>query len=73
MKQSETVKRIQSICEEFDSRVLQVGLAVARLELAKALADREADTRLEKIRKVLSRNLTRANKIQQIIEILAKS
>ena len=73
MNQSHIVKRIQSICEEFDARVLQVGLAIARLELAKALAECEANETLEKIRKVLSRNLTRANKIQQIIELTANA
>lgn len=42
MLQSDVVKRIESICEEFDSRVAEVGLAIARLELAKALAENEA-------------------------------
>uniref|UniRef100_A0A6M3K9D9 Uncharacterized protein n=1 Tax=viral metagenome TaxID=1070528 RepID=A0A6M3K9D9_9ZZZZ len=41
MTQSDIVKRIESICYEFDSRVEAVGLAVARLELAKALAECE--------------------------------
>ena len=36
------VKRIEEICKEFDARVIQVGLPIARLELAKALAEREA-------------------------------
>jgi len=39
---SDTTKRIESICGEFDVRVGQVGLAIARLELAKALAENEA-------------------------------
>ena len=42
MSQSDTVKRIEEICKEFDSRVPVVGLAIARLELAKALAESEA-------------------------------
>jgi len=42
MNQSDVVKRIESICQEFDSRVNEVGLAIARLELAKALAECEA-------------------------------
>jgi hypothetical protein len=41
MNQSDTVKRIESICKEFDNRVEVVGLAIARLELAKALAESE--------------------------------
>ena len=42
MNQSEVVARIEEICKEFDSRVEVVGLAIARLELAKALAESEA-------------------------------
>ena len=42
MSQSDVVKRIEEICNEFDSRVETVGLAIARLELAKALAEAEA-------------------------------
>ena len=42
MTQSGIVKRIESICDEFDSRVEEVGLAIARLELAKVLAECEA-------------------------------
>ena len=42
MNQSDVVKRIESICQEFDSRINEVGLAIARLELAKALAECEA-------------------------------
>ena len=42
MNQLEVVTRIEEICEEFDSRVEVVGLAIARLELAKALAEAEA-------------------------------
>ena len=38
---SDTVKRIKSICEEFDSRIETVGVAISRLELAKALAENE--------------------------------
>jgi len=40
--QSEIAKRIESICNEFDSRVIDVGLSFARLELAKVLAETEA-------------------------------
>ena len=42
MYPSDIVKRIESICEEFDSRVEDVGLVTARLELAKALANAES-------------------------------
>ena len=44
MNQSETVKRIESVCKEFDSRVNDVGLAIARLELAKAMVEHEAES-----------------------------
>ena len=43
MTQSEIVKRIEEICGEFDGRVAKVGLAVARLELAKVVAEGELD------------------------------
>jgi tellurite resistance protein len=33
--------RVESICAEFDARLEQVGVAMARLELAKALAENE--------------------------------
>ena len=33
--------RIESICAEFDARLEQVGVVMARLELAKALAENE--------------------------------
>jgi hypothetical protein len=39
--QSKIIKRIEQICIEFDARVEVVGLAIARLELAKALAEAE--------------------------------
>ena len=42
MSQSDIVKRIEEICKEFDARVIEVGLPIARLELAKALAEIEA-------------------------------
>ena len=42
MNQSEIVKRIQKICEEFDCRVKVIGPFFARTEIAKALADTEA-------------------------------
>lgn len=41
--QSETIKRMESICAEFDARVGMVGLSFARLELAKRFAETEAD------------------------------
>ena len=41
MDQSEFEKRIKEICKEFDERVEDVGLAQARAELAKALAEAE--------------------------------
>lgn len=41
MTQSEFVKRIEEICIEHDARVEKVGWAIARLELAKALAECE--------------------------------
>jgi hypothetical protein len=42
MDQHKVVTRIEEICKEFDARVEVVGLAIARLELAKALAEAEA-------------------------------
>lgn len=42
MNQSKVVARIEEICKEFDSRVEVVGVTIARLELAKALAETEA-------------------------------
>ena len=41
MSQSSVVKRIEEICHEFDIRLETVSVAVARLELAKALAESE--------------------------------
>ena len=41
-------KLIESICEEFDGRVAEVGVASARLELAKAFAEYEASQLAEK-------------------------
>lgn len=38
MNQSKIIKRIDEICKEFDNRVAIVGIPIARLELAKALA-----------------------------------
>jgi hypothetical protein len=40
--QSEIVKRIEEICKEFDERLALVGVKIARLELARALAKLEA-------------------------------
>lgn len=40
---TEIMKRIKEICDEFDARAEQVGIAIARLELAKALAESEAN------------------------------
>jgi len=41
MSQAKKTKRIDEICREFDARVIDVGLPVARLELATALAETE--------------------------------
>ena len=41
-KQSEIVKRIEQIWNEFDARMELVGWVIARLELAKALAETES-------------------------------
>jgi ElaB/YqjD/DUF883 family membrane-anchored ribosome-binding protein len=37
------IQRIKEICEEFDCRVKVVGIAIARLEIAKALAGAEEE------------------------------
>ena len=42
MSQTKVIKRIEEICNEFDARMKVVGVAIARLELAKALAESEA-------------------------------
>lgn len=42
--QSETIKRIEEVCNEFDERMKSVGVAIARLELAKALVESEIST-----------------------------
>lgn len=43
MSQTKIVKRIEEICQEFDSRLeAGVGVPIARLELAKALAEAES-------------------------------
>lgn len=42
MSQSNIIKRIEEICNEFDNRVTKVGLTIARLELAKAFAEAES-------------------------------
>ena len=54
MNQSEVVKRIKGICDEFDSRAEEMGLPFARKELAKALAEKERE--LEHWKKVAERN-----------------
>jgi hypothetical protein len=41
-QQSEIVKRTEEICNEFDKRVQLVGWVIARLELAKTLAETES-------------------------------
>ena len=41
-KQSALVRRIQSICDEFNSRAIETSVAVARVEIAKALAESES-------------------------------
>jgi hypothetical protein len=43
MTQSEIVKRIADICGEFDQRLAFVSIMVTRMELAKALAEKEAE------------------------------
>ena len=40
-KQSDIIKRVEEICAEFDSHSAEVGVAIARLSLAKALAEAE--------------------------------
>ena len=42
-KQTKLIRRIEEICKEFDARVEQFGLEIARLELAKALATAESN------------------------------
>jgi len=37
-RQTEIIKRVEEICNEFDIRVNSAGVNIARLELAKALA-----------------------------------
>lgn len=46
MKERNIEIRILQICDEFDARVEAVGVLIARLELAKALA--EAEDKLKK-------------------------
>jgi hypothetical protein len=41
MTQHDVIKRIESICEEFDYRAEHVDWKIARLELAKALAEEQ--------------------------------
>jgi len=41
MSQTSIIQRVNEICQEFDDRVKEVGLKVARLELAAALAEAE--------------------------------
>ena len=50
------VKRIESICHEFDARAESLGVAFARLELAKALA--KSEERLTRLITGLNRNRT---------------
>ena len=54
MAQTDTVKRIKSICDEFDRRMEEVGLATARLEVAKALAECEASKSIPAVLEVSS-------------------
>ena len=42
---SEWIKRTESICNEFDARTKDVGLAFARAEIAKRVAELEEDSR----------------------------
>ena len=46
MSQSDIVERIEEICNEFDIRLVTVGVKVARLELAKAFAECEASQKV---------------------------
>lgn len=57
--QTPIVKRIDSICAEFDARIVEVGVPFARAELAKALAEEESRT------ENFSRCLDRALKLWQ--------
>jgi len=41
-EQTEIIKRIEEICDKFDIRVTEVGMPLARIELAKAFAECEA-------------------------------
>lgn len=41
--QSRIIKRTKEICDEFDARVNTVGISFARLEIAKVLAETEAN------------------------------
>jgi len=43
MEQTKIIERIAEICREFDGRVEDVGITFARVELAKALAEAEAE------------------------------
>jgi len=43
MSQTTIVKRTEQICNEFDQRAAVVGFAMARAELAKALAEVESE------------------------------
>ncbi len=43
MEQTRIIERIAEICREFDGRVEDVGITFARVELAKALAEAEAE------------------------------
>ncbi len=42
MNQSKIIERTEKICNEFDGRAADVGIKIARLELAKAFAEQEA-------------------------------
>jgi len=55
MSQEDMVKRIDEICAEFDSRVEEVGINVARLELAKTLSETEEYAEDQRMRVVQMR------------------
>ena len=42
MSQSQIIKRMEEICNEFDAHSRDIGVPIARLGLAKALAETEA-------------------------------
>lgn len=72
--QSKIVRRIEEICMEFDARLKDVGPAIARLELAKALAEAEAANAaltaesLKLLKMVVDRNIELGYFVEHLIE-----